>query len=172
MMVDGLPLVIVMPGLIYGPGDTSSLRTTLVQYLQRQLPMIPKETAFCWACVDDIAQAHILAMERGKPQETYIIAGEKHTLAAAMQIAEEITGIPQPMSVPPVIFQIMSNLVGLVDRWVPIPPAYAAESLRILAGVTYIGDNSKAKRNLGYNPRSLKVGLTETLNAEMKLLNL
>ncbi|MGH9845533.1 MAG: NAD-dependent epimerase/dehydratase family protein, partial [Blastocatellia bacterium] len=36
-IADGLPLVIVMPGLIYGPGDTSSVRTTLLQYLQRQL---------------------------------------------------------------------------------------------------------------------------------------
>ncbi|MGH2522435.1 MAG: NAD-dependent epimerase/dehydratase family protein, partial [Anaerolineales bacterium] len=34
-IADGLPLVIVMPGLVYGPGDTSSVRTTLLQYLQR-----------------------------------------------------------------------------------------------------------------------------------------
>jgi nucleoside-diphosphate-sugar epimerase len=44
--------------------------------------------------------------------------------------------------------------------------------LRIIAGVTYIGSNKKAKRELGYNPRPLKEGLTETLKHEMKLLGM
>jgi nucleoside-diphosphate-sugar epimerase len=45
MIAEGLPLTIVMPGLIYGPGDTSSARTTFLQYLQRKLPFIPTVTA-------------------------------------------------------------------------------------------------------------------------------
>src|SRR5204863_5137634 len=44
----GLPLIIVQPGVVYGPGDTSSVRTTFRQYLQRMLPVVPKKTAFCW----------------------------------------------------------------------------------------------------------------------------
>lgn len=36
-IADGLPLVIVQPGLVYGPGDTSGVRTILIQYLQRKL---------------------------------------------------------------------------------------------------------------------------------------
>ena len=62
----GLPLVTVLPGLVYGPGDTSSVRTNFIQYLRRKLPLLPKTTAFCWAHVDDIAGAHILAMAHGK----------------------------------------------------------------------------------------------------------
>ena len=92
----GLPLVVLMPGLIYGPGDTSSVRTTLVQYLQRKLPAIPQRTAYSWAHVDDIAGIHIKAMEESKPRETYIVAGPTYTLVEALQIAQEITGIPAP----------------------------------------------------------------------------
>lgn len=44
MIAVGLPLVVVMPGLIYGPGDTSSVRATLLQYLQRKLPLLPAKT--------------------------------------------------------------------------------------------------------------------------------
>jgi nucleoside-diphosphate-sugar epimerase len=88
MIAAGLPLVIVMPGLVYGPGDTSSLRTTLIQYLQRKLPMIPKQSAFSWAHVDDIARGHILAMEKGKVGESYIIAGPTSTLEDALALAE------------------------------------------------------------------------------------
>jgi nucleoside-diphosphate-sugar epimerase len=54
----------------------------------------------------------------------------------------------------------------------PVPPAYTAEGLRIIAGVTYIGSNAKAKRELGYNPRPLKEGLAKTLQHEMRLLNM
>src|SRR5262245_5991115 len=65
-IADGLPLVIVMPGLIYGPGDTSEVRTSILDFLNQKLPMLPSRTAFCWAHVDDIVQGHILAMEKGK----------------------------------------------------------------------------------------------------------
>jgi nucleoside-diphosphate-sugar epimerase len=50
--------------------------------------------------------------------------------------------------------------------------AYSGEGLRILAGATYIGSNAKARHELGYNPRSLKEGLTETLHHEMRLLGM
>lgn len=139
--------MIVQPGLIYGPGDTSSVRTTLVQYLQGKLPMIPDKTAFCWAYMDDVARGHILAMEKGRLGESYIIAGPKHTFVEAMAIAESITGIPAlRRGVSPGMMKAMAALMGVVEKIVPVPEAYSAEGLRILAGVAYIGDNLKAKR--------------------------
>jgi nucleoside-diphosphate-sugar epimerase len=169
----GLPLVIVMPGLVYGPGDTSSVRTTLIQYLQRKLPMIPRGSAFSWAHVDDIARGHILAMEKGVPGESYIIAGPTSTLEDALVLAEQITGVPAPrLRAAPGLLKAMSRLMGVVEKVVPVPDAYSAEYLRINAGVTYIGDNAKARRELGYNPRPLKVGLAETLHHEMRLLGM
>jgi len=171
-IADGLPLVIVMPGLVYGPGDTSAVRVSLLQYLQRQLPMIPQQSAYCWAHVDDLARAHILAMEKGKPGETYIICGPMHTFVDGIKIAEEITGIPAPRAVPAGMFKTLSVVMGLVEKIVPLPEAYTREGLRGIAGVTYIGDNSKARRELGYNPRPLKEGLAETLQHEMRLLGM
>jgi nucleoside-diphosphate-sugar epimerase len=170
MISEGLPLIIVMPGLIYGPGDTSSVRTALIQYLQRKLPIMPQKTAFCWAHVDDIARGHILAMEQGKAGETYIIAGEVFSFVDAFKLAEEITGIPAPLNASPVFFKTMAVMMGILEKIIPLPEAYTAESLRIIAGVTYIGDNSKARRELGYNPRSLKDGLKSTLQHELKLI--
>lgn len=173
MIEAGLPLIIVQPGLIYGPGDTSNVRTTFIQYLQRKLPMIPEKTAFCWAHVDDIARGHILAMDIGQPGESYIIAGPRHTFVEAMEIAEQITGIPAPrLRIAPGVMKGMAGLMGMVEQVVPVPDAYTGEGLRILAGVTYIGNNAKAKRELGYNPRPLREGLTETLHHEIQLLGM
>lgn len=171
MMREGLPLVIVMPGLVYGEGDTSSVRQTLIQYLTGRLPMMPLKTAFAWAHVDDVVQGHILAMEKGKPGETYIIAGPVHTLVEALQMAEQITGVPVPkLKASPAMMRLTSRIMSLVERVVPVPETLASETLRVSAGVTYIGSNAKAQRELGYNPRPLEEGLRETLEAEMKLL--
>ena len=123
--------------------------------------------------MDDIAHGHILAMERGKPGESYIIAGPTYTFEDAMNLAEQITGVPAPrLRVAPGLLKAMAAIVGVVEKAVQVPADSSAEYLRINAGVTYIGDNTKARRELGYNPRSLKEGLTETLYHEMRLLGM
>lgn len=166
----GLPLVIVMPGGIYGPGDTSILRTNIRNFLNQKLPVIPSQNAYCWAHVDDIAQGHILAMEKGKPGESYIIAGEPVRVTDAFKLAGQITGKRVPVTVPYQLLKVMSVLVKPFDAI--LPEIYSSEGLRVVAGATYWGDNSKAKRELGYNPRSFREGWEETIHHEMKLLGM
>jgi nucleoside-diphosphate-sugar epimerase len=166
----GLPLVIVMPGLIYGPGDTSTLRDNIISFLKGQLPMLPAEAGFCWAYVEDIVQGHILAMEKGRVGQTYIITGERHTFAEVFKLASQITGRRMPMIAPAWIFSLLSVLVRPFDKL--LPPTYTSEGLRVIAGVTYMGDYSKAKRELGYNPRPFHEGWGKTLRHEMDLLGI
>jgi nucleoside-diphosphate-sugar epimerase len=173
LIAEGLPLVIVQPGLIYGPGDTSSVGVMFRRYLQRKLPVIPKETAFSWAHVDDEARGHLLAMERGRPGRNYFLAGPVHTLVDALAIAESITGIPAPrMRMPRGVMQVTASLVGLFDKWVSLPPEYTAEGLRVAGGVTYLGTGIRAERELGWKARPLREGLTTTLRHEMQLLGM
>jgi len=169
-IAEGLPLVIVMPGGIYGPGDTSVLRRTLIDYLQEKLPVLPTQAGITWAHVEDVAHGHILAMQKGVPGETYIIAGEPSTYQEALQIAHHITGKKSPAMVPYQVLKLMSYLVKPFDSF--MPEIYTSETLRTLSGVTYWGDNSKAKRFLGYNPRPLREGLESTLRHEMSLLGM
>jgi nucleoside-diphosphate-sugar epimerase len=166
----GLPLVIVMPGAIYGPEDTSTVRTNIISALKGQLPMLPDQTALCWAHVDDIAQGHILAMEKGKIGESYIIAGEPKKVSDVFRLAAQIAGKRRPLVVPHQMMKVLSVLVRPFDAF--LPESYTSEGLRIISGVTYIGDNSKAKRELGYSPRPLAEGWEESLRHEMQLLGM
>jgi nucleoside-diphosphate-sugar epimerase len=169
MIRRGLPLVIVQPGLVYGPGDTSAAGETFRQYLQGKLPILPSRTAYNWAYVDDIVTGHILAMEKGREGESYIIGGPVHPLTDAFQMAEKITGIKAPrLNLPPGIMKATAALSGFFGSFLPIPDLYSEEILRASAGVTYIGDNSKARKELGYAPRPLEEGLRETLEAMRK----
>mgnify|MGYP002398537455 CR=1 FL=1 len=171
MIAAGLPLVIVQPGAVYGPGDASSLGDALRQYLQGKLPLVPQKSAFTWAYIDDVVEGHILAMEKGKPGESYIIAGPPHTLVEVLRTAERITGIPAPrLQAPPAMLSLASGIMGVVERVVTLPEAYTSEGLRASAGVTYLGTNAKAKRELGYAPRSLEDGLRLTVAYEMERL--
>src|SRR6266566_4394524 len=173
MMQAGLPLVIVQPGLVYGPGDTSVVHEALVTYLRGKLPMTPSGTNYCWAHVDDIAHGHILAMEQGKVGESYIIAGPKYSLVEAFTLAEQISGVRAPRLHPaPWMMKALASMLALIGAVCPLPELYSAEGIRSSAGVSYLGTNEKARRELGYAPRTLEQGLPETLEYEMQQLEM
>ena len=158
MMKRGLPLVIVQPGVTYGPGDPSAMGRTLRLYLQGRLRGLPKGSAYCWGHVEDTATGHLLAMERGRPGESYIIGGEPRTLVDAIDLAARITGVPAPRLRPsPGFLRFLAALTG-------------SEMLRVGAGVTYLGSNAKATRELGLRHRPFEEGLRETLFVEMHAL--
>ncbi len=169
----GLPLVIVQPGAVYGPGDTSALRTLFVSHLRRRLPFVPAATACCWGHVDDTAHAHIEAMERGRPGESYIIAGPAHTLRDALRLAARHSGRAAPVAaLPPSLVRGLAGLVAQVERVLPLPPGMSSETLRVVGGVTYLGSSAKAAKELGFAPRPLDEGLRHLIEHEMRVLGL
>jgi nucleoside-diphosphate-sugar epimerase len=162
MIDEGLPLVIVMPGAVYGKNNTGLLGRTLDLYLRGMLPFVPAGTASCWAHVDDTARAHILAMEKGRIGESYIIAGPRHTTGEVITILNKVSGRKPPaMQVPAWFFKLIVPALATLSRFITLPEIYSAEAVRLVAGVTYLGSNEKARAELGFNPRSLEQGLRE-----------
>ena len=167
MVRDGLPLVTVMPGLVYGPGDTSVFGDALRDFLRGDFPAVPREVAYCPGHVEDVARAHLQAMEHGTPGEDYIVGGDPVTLVELFDVVAELSGRDPPRTVPPWLFRVLAPVAGLLERVVPLPKDYRAESLRVLAGATYIGDNSKATAELGLEHRPLREGLRATVEHEL-----
>jgi nucleoside-diphosphate-sugar epimerase len=160
LMAAGLPLVVVQPGLVYGPGDAGPAMETWRQYLLGKLRVIPARTAYAWTYIDDLVEGHIAAMDHGLPGTAYLMGGPNHTLAEAMAIAGRLTGIRAPKAVHPGLLAAGGAVADLAGR-AGIGPG--GELLRVLAGTTYIGDPARARRELGWNPRSLEAGLRTTL---------
>jgi nucleoside-diphosphate-sugar epimerase len=131
--------------------------------------MVPRGAALCWAHVEDTARGHLLAMQRGTPGQSYIIAGPPATIQDVLELAERITGVLAPRIHPsPALVKAVAAIVGLIERIAPVPDTLSSEYLRVAAGVTYLGSNAKAKRELGFDPRPLEVGLRETLEYELQ----
>jgi nucleoside-diphosphate-sugar epimerase len=158
----GLPLVIVQPGVVYGPGDKSLIADTFARLLQGRLSMVPARTAYCWAHVADVARGHILAMERGTPGESYILSGDAATLVEVLETAARLAGVAPPRwHVPPWALRGLARLLWPISPWTP--PRFHPETLRASSGVTYLGDDAKARRELGFSTMPLEVGLRKTL---------
>lgn len=169
----GLPLVIVQPGLVYGPQDRSIVHRMFLTYLRRRLPVAPRGTAYCFGYVDDTAAAHLQAMESGRSGESYILAGPMHTFAEVFALAETLTGVPAPRLQPPGWLLVgLAYAMRMAGAVLPVPENYRYESLRVMAGATYAGNDAKARRELGWAPRSLADGLRPTFRACMRELGM
>jgi nucleoside-diphosphate-sugar epimerase len=162
-----------MPGLVYGPGDAGPTHDFLVDYLRRRLPMAPHRTAFCWAHVEDVATGHLQALDRGRPGETYHLTGPAHTMHEVLDVLQELTGLPGPRWRPqPRSVQRVGRVLGVIGRVLPLPPMLTDEVVLGIAGTTFIGSDAKARRELGFAPRSLRDGLCDAVAWEMQRLGM
>jgi nucleoside-diphosphate-sugar epimerase len=172
MIRAGLPLIIVMPGAVYGPGDTSALRSTLVQLLKGRLMATPRGVAFAWVYIEDAARGLRQAMESGRVGESYLLTGPVHTFEEAFDMAARIAGKRPPLLHPrPVVMRAAARLVETLERWdVRLP--VASETLRLMAGTTWTASNEKAAKELGFTARPLEAGLRHTIEHELRQLGM
>ena len=165
MIEEGLPLVIVQPGAVYGPHDKlyGSARGAFRDYLTGDLPMVPRDWTLSFDYAADTAQAHRLAMEKGTPGEEYIVASEPRTMSEVFGCAEDITGIPAPRVAPDWVFGVLAKAMRGVERVTTPPEGLEPEMMDFFAGRQYFVDTSKAERELGITHRPLREGLAEYL---------
>lgn len=160
----GAPIVIVQPGVVIGPGDPSQITTYYAMFFRRMPVMFGARSGVTWAHVDDIAEGHVLAMEKGRPGESYIIAGPPLTYQQAMQMWEKITGVPAPkVWVPGWVAGGLSRLVSLPERALGLRTMFSSEALRTQADYTFFGSAEKARRELGWQPRPIEETFRVTL---------
>ncbi len=167
---ESLPCTIVQPGGVYGPGDTSSIGELLNQFLSGKMPLLPfPELGICLSHVEDIATGIILALDRGKTGETYVISGPVTTVREAIGVVAGVTGRKAPKhALPTPVMRALIPIGPLVGKLMGQPPNLR-ELISSADGVTFWASHEKASRELGYEPRGLEQGLRETLEVEGKL---
>lgn len=158
----GAPIVIVMPGGVYGPGDTSIIAETMRLFYQG-LPAVPgADTAFTYAHVDDVAEGHILAAERGVVGESYILAGPAIPLGEMVDFWGYLLERKPPLlRLPSRMVRPFAPLAGGLQSALGLPSAFSREATASL-GVTYMARSDKARAQLGWTTRPLQTGMLET----------
>lgn len=164
---DDLPCVIVQPGGVYGPGDTSQVADLLEQFLGGKMPLIPfPELGICLSHVEDIAGGILLALDKGKLGETYVLSGPATTMRETVETVAGLTGRKAPKhAVPTRLIKAMTPVGPLVGKLMGQPPNLR-ELISSADGVTFWASHEKASRELGYSPRGMEEGLRQTLEAD------
>ena len=170
-MIDeqGLPAIIVQPGGVYGPGDTSQVADLLEQFFAGKLPLMPfPELGICMSHVEDIAGGVLLALDKGQLGETYVISGPATTMREAIETVAKVSGRKAPKrNLPTVLMKAMIPIGPLVGKIMGQPPNLR-ELISSADGVTFWAKYDKAQRELGYSPRGLEQGLRQTLEADSR----
>jgi nucleoside-diphosphate-sugar epimerase len=162
----GAPVVIVQPGLVYGPGDRAIVGQLIDQASKGKMPAKAfPELGYNAAFVEDVADGIIFAHDKGRLGESYVLGGEITTQGELIDKAAEIGGERPPrMTVPPLVLKAMIPVGRFVGPAMGLPPNLR-EMISAAHNVTYLARDDKARRELGYQPRGLDAGLRETIGA-------
>jgi dihydroflavonol-4-reductase len=165
LSAQGLPLVTVQPGTVYGPGDTSELGDVLSKLLNGTLPLLPfPDLGITPVHRDDVAAGILLALDKGVNGESYVLAGEPLRMRELVAALAEVSGRRGPRGALPTFVvkglapfgRVVGPLLGF--------PTNLYEVLSSSDGVTFWARSDKAQAELGWTYRPLLEGLA-TLSA-------
>jgi dihydroflavonol-4-reductase len=148
----GLPVIIVNPSAPVGPRDVKPTPTgqVIVDFLNRKMPAY-LDTGLNWVHVRDVAIGHILAAEKGRIGERYILGNAEGnwTMKEAFAVLEEITGVPAPrVRIPYFVALAAARVDETVSAFTGKPPKAPLAGVR-MAKYKMFFNPAKAIRELG-----------------------
>ena len=153
---EGLPLTLVLPTYPLGPRDNRPTPTgkLVLDFLNGRMPAFV-DTAMNVAHVDDLAEGHVLALERGAQGRSYILGGENLSMAELLALLADCTGLAAPRRRVPGALALGAAYVSdtVQGRLLGKEPAIPLEGAR-MAATHMIYDDSRARTELGYTSRA------------------
>jgi dihydroflavonol-4-reductase len=158
----GLPLVVLRPSYVLGPGDVhGGSPSTVLALARRRIPaMVDGGASFC--DVRDVAHGHAEALERGRAGEVYVLGGHNRPVAELAAHVSALTGVRAPPRVPYAAAYAFAAAQELGARLAGRRPAVTRDLVRSAALYTYVS-SAKAERELGYAVRPFDEMISDTL---------
>jgi nucleoside-diphosphate-sugar epimerase len=163
----GGPAVIVNPTRVYGPGkrtEGNSVTLMIDQYQRGRLPVLLNGGVNVgnYAFVDDLVRGYVLAMEKGRVGERYILGGENVSLQGLFALVDEVTGRRhRQMRFPAGAALGFARFERWKAEWLGVYPQITPGWVEtFLADWAY--SCAKAERELGYTITPLKEGIRAT----------
>ncbi len=150
---DGLPVIVAMPTTPVGPWDWKPTPTgkIILDFLNGKMPGYV-ETGLNFVGVEECAAGHLLAAEKGKVGERYLLGAENLTLKALLDLLAKITGLRAPgMKIPHGVALGVAYLDTAFSRLVGKEPQIPVEGVKIARHKMFV-DASRAQRELGFQP--------------------
>ncbi len=165
LRTDAFEVVCVNPSLLLGPGDVLGSSTgDVVDFLERRVPAVPGG-GMSFVDARDAALGLLLAWRRGKSGERYLLAAQNLTMRAFCEKLSRISGVAVPAAQVPkgALFGVIGGAVAakLAERLgtKPLVDRVSAE----MAQYYWYADSSKARAELGWEPRDAMDTLSDTV---------
>jgi nucleoside-diphosphate-sugar epimerase len=164
----GGDVVILYPGVVYGPGDRTDgnlVVQMLDDHLRGRFPGIigPGDRLWSYAYVEDVADGHALALARGRSGERYFLGGENVDMNGLFETLREVAGVAPPRRHIP--YAAAAALGYSLYLWAELtgrPPLLTHEVVGVFRE-HWAYSSAKAERELGYRSRPLAEGLRRTV---------
>jgi len=162
---EGAPVVIVNPSTPIGPYDYKPTPTgrIIVDFINRRMPAY-LETGLNLVNVEDVARGHILAAERGRVGEKYILGGENLTLEQMLRRLSALSGFPAPrVKIPYAVAYGFAIGAEAIARTITHRPPRASLTEVRMARKKMFFAIAKARSELDYEPTVVDDGLRRAI---------
>jgi len=171
----GLPVITMYPCVIFGPGEITEgnlVVRIILDFLEQKIPGILGDGSKLWnyAFITDVVKGHLLAMEKGKVGQKYILGGENVSMENFFKLLEALSGVKAPKRhVPFWIAKMSARYDELIARISKKTPKHTTSTMEIYKH-DWAFSSEKAEQELGYTHIPLKEGLERTLDWIYKTL--
>ena len=160
-VAQGLDVVIVNPASVIGQRDVNFVGGEIIRSVKRGLFLATPPGGMGVVSAKAVGEAHVLAAERGRTGERYILNGENLAHRALATLVAEIVGARPPLFTIP--RALMGPAMTLVDAWNAVrraPPLITGSQVRLSARKMYF-DGRKAARELAFVPGTAREAVRE-----------
>jgi len=155
----GVPVIIVSPAEVYGPGDTALTTAGNLVDFATAWPVLVCDGGTSIVHVDDVALGIIAALERGRSGERYILGGDNLSIRALAELVLSIRGRRAPIvTVPNGLGRLVSRISVAFRVPLPFNPHVVPYATRY-----WFVDNAKARRELGIEFRGARATIEPTI---------
>lgn len=161
---EGLPVVIVNPSTPVGSHDIKPTPTgkLILDFLKKQMPVY-LDTGLNLVDVEDVAEGHLLAAEKGKIGERYILGNKNLLLKEILDWLAKITGLPAPkFKIPYWVAYTAGAFSTAFAELTGIPPAIPLDGVKMAKELMFY-DSSRAVKELGMPQNSIEEALEKAV---------
>jgi farnesol dehydrogenase len=167
-IADGAPLVVVYPGVIYGPGEMTEGNIVvrhILDLVHKRLPALlgRPERRWNYVHVADVARGVALALEKAQPGTRYVLGGENVRQDRFYELVGQATGAKMPtMRMPDAVARMSGAMMKGWARLTGGTPKLTPDLVEVYRH-DWAYRSNRAEADLGYTSRPLEQGLAETV---------